>query len=134
MGCPGDIPPESPRASSISGTQQQASGKKDLIQATAVLTPIVLCREGATEVQEVFLILYDHCFPFHTLSCNSYRAREATPCHKCKLWHQGKIRPNRRCPCEHRSGQRMLQLHRTQEMDMGKKAWAINLSDIKWWP
>ena len=34
----------------------------------------MFCREGATEVQEVFLILYDHCFPFHALPCNSYRA------------------------------------------------------------
>jgi hypothetical protein len=70
--------------------------KKHEICAKSDLTALGFSRVGTTEGKEVFLILHDHCFSFHTLPCNSYRAREATPGHILKLWQQYKMRPNKR--------------------------------------
>lgn len=72
------------------------------IRATSDLIALGFSREGSTEVSKFFPFLHDLFFPIPCLPWNSHRAMEATPDHRPKLYHLGRIRPNNRHQCEHK--------------------------------
>lgn len=78
------------------------------IWATSDLIVLGFSREESTEVSKFFLLLHDLFFPIPCLPWNSHRAMEATPGHRPKLCHLGRIRPNNRHQYEHKYVRRRL--------------------------